>query len=71
MSAFNQFLDALISELGGRFADLSKKAVQDLLLIPSNLDRLSQSDISGICTAYETDLPEPERRGGSVAEEMG
>ena len=55
---FVPFLDSVISEMGSRFSSLNQKAIQALLLLPANLDRMSSDHIANIEAAYASDLPE-------------
>ena len=57
-SVFVPFLDTLIAELNGRFSAMSKKAVQALLLMAENLDRLTDGAISDLHEAFLSDLPD-------------
>ena len=57
-SVFVPFLDSVISEKGSRFSSLNQKAIQALLLLPANLDRMSSNHIANIEAAYTSDLPD-------------
>ena len=57
-SVFVPFLDSVISEMGSRFSSLNQKAIQALLLLPANLDRMTSDHIANIEAAYASDLPD-------------
>jgi len=56
-SFFIPFTDDLVSQLRGRFKSLSSHALQALLLLPSNLSRLSGDALQNLTTYYSPDLP--------------
>ena len=57
-AVFIPFLDSLIAELGSRFTALTQKAVEAFLLLPANLEKLEEHNLSNIFSAYKVDLPD-------------
>ena len=60
VAVFVPFLDNLLTQLNTRFTQMSREAVQGLLLLPQNLSRLDDAKISQLKVSYLEDLPQPD-----------
>ena len=58
-TVFVPFLDHLLQELDNRFSQLSQDAIKGFCLIPPELPRLSESDITTLFERFKDDLPSP------------
>ncbi len=58
-SLFLPFIDSLLQQLGDRFQGLTASAIQGLLLIPSNVQRLDSDKQEMLASFYAPDLPCP------------
>ena len=58
-TVFVPFLDHLLQELDNRFSQLAQDAIKVFCLIPSELPRLLESDITTLFERFKDDLPSP------------
>ena len=56
-TVFVPFLDHLLAELSDRFSTMASKAVQGMLLLPPNVQKLTKVKIEELLVAYGNDLP--------------
>ena len=58
-TGFVPFLDHFLQELDNRFSQLAQDAIKGFCLIPSELPRLLESDITTLFERFKDDLPSP------------
>ena len=56
-TVFVPYLDHLLAELSDRFSTMASKAVQGMLLLPPNVQKLTKVKIEELLVAYGNDLP--------------